>query len=191
MKRVFTMSLVVMLILITFISNTYASGDVKWDGKASVKKKDNEDFTISKWNRDSIDGKFSLKLEGENIEENSYDIDLSGKKLEIVVQVSGSKDKGDSKYEIILKDSESNTVKKVKINTNGKFSVAELDFNLNDFIDTSMGYDIKITDKKKHSVVVISSAPTFDMMSMGIYGISGLFLFKKGKFKWRFKKYSL
>lgn len=97
------------------------------------------------------------------------------------IESKPNKDKPEKEkhYQIKVYNAEGKLVKVSNIKKTGEFSEADLNFDLGDYIDVSMGYNIEIENKKNGAKVVISAAPSIGMIALTFYMVMAAFLILK------------
>jgi len=82
----------------------------------------------------------------------------------------------DKHYQIKVYDENGKLVKVSNIKIKGEFSEANLDFNLGDYINVAMGYDIEICNSSNGGKVVISAAPSIGYIILIFYAVVAGFI---------------
>lgn len=161
--------LVLLMVLMLFLQNSFVFADKKLDTK-------NPAFDIKSYDRSAFSNEITLNFEGVIEEESSYEM-IVNKKDNFKIEVAKSKDdkEKESHYQVKVFDENGKLVNTSNIKKVGEFSEADLDFNLGEYINVAMGYDIEIENTSNGAKIVISAAPSIGYFVVIFYAVFAVF----------------
>lgn len=162
---------ILFLVLLLVLQSSFVFADKKLDTKDKA-------FDLKNYERSVLSNEITLTFEGVLEDEISYDMTLNqSEKFKISVEDESSKNNSDNNhYQIKVYDENGKLIKVSNIKIKGEFSEASLDFNLGDYINVAMGYDIEISNSSNGGKVVISAAPSIGYIILIFYAVVAGFL---------------
>lgn len=161
--------LVLLMVLMVLLQNSFAFAEKKLDAK-------DPKFDIKSYENNSFSNEITLSFEGVIEEDSSYEMTVN-KKDNFTIEVAKNKDdkEKESHYQIKVFDENGKLVNTSNIKKVGEFSEADLDFNLGEYINVAMGYDIEIENTSNGAKIVISAAPSIGYFVIVFYAVFALF----------------